>query len=103
MTVFFAEPANSDSYTVNAELPSSYTRVPGGSIVGSQPIFSAYHARAFARSRVARLGWTGASVITDGLVAVAWVMAASSIGAILAPTTGSGGFRFPPDAGQVRG
>jgi len=85
--VFFAVPANGVSYRVNADSdpPSSYTSTPGGSIVGSQPSFSAYQARAFARSFVARLGWMGAPVMTDGFVAVAWVMAASSAAAQYRP------------------
>src|SRR5690349_7689686 len=58
--------------------------MPDGSMVGSQPSLSAYHALAFERSFVARLGWIGASVITDGLVAVAWLMAASGGGGSIA-------------------
>src|SRR4051812_859154 len=57
---------------------------------GSQPSFSAYQARALARSPVARLGWIGASVMTDGLVAVAWLIAASSVGGSIARTPGQG-------------
>src|SRR5690349_1064896 len=53
-------------------------------MVGSQPTLSVYHWRAFARSFVARLGWIGASVMTDGFVAVACVMAASSAAASIA-------------------